>query len=338
LTSRADSFFELLAGAVLIFGYIWGLYPTYPSWHHAAWILIIILLLVYSQYKRWNGFKEMGFRLDNFIQSGKVLLIISIIAMLLLGLVWSFVFPVDTEFYKNALFWKRIPTYPFWALFQQYIALVFFLGRLKEVFSPHYIPAVILSAAIFSAIHAPNLPLMIVGFVAGLIYAYIYHLYNNIITIALSHALLGIFATYFLLMYVNVGPWADINRWSREKPVHYRIELINGQKPDRKKTMVVKTSEISDINISGWAKGSHAPVEKVYVQLYRQDDYPVVYHMNRIDITRGGKMFNWPNCGFKAKIPIKSISPGYYALRLKVQLTGKLCFHYPRKKYWIKVE
>jgi membrane protease YdiL (CAAX protease family) len=327
---------EVFAGLLLIFGYTWLVHTRYPSWLHVAFFVCIAALIIFSKQSRKESFHDLGFRLDNFQSSLRLHFLPAASATVILCLVWSRFFTLDSEFYLKAKFWEKLITYPLWALFQQYIALAFFFRRLKDIFFPSILPAVLCSGVIFSASHIPNPPLMIFTFLGGLFWAWAYDRRANLFTIALSHGIIGTILTNFLLVYPIVGPFADIARWSQINPAAYSLDSINGTTPSGKSRKIDVEKQEKAMIVQGWAKGVEGDVEKMFIH-FKGRDYPVEYGRERRDVARVYASDDYLYTGFRANIPVSHLVPGTYPLRVKIKLSNKSTFHYPGNRVWIRI-
>jgi len=327
---------ELLLGAFIVYFYLWCIFPEYEIWKHILFYLIFIGLLFYSKHSRKDSFKDLGLGVDYWIPSFKMLLTIFVPAGIVLFVIWSAIFPVNLDFYKQAKFWKRLVTYPIWALIQQYVFLAFFFRRLRDILSPHYWIAIFCSAVLFSAVHIPNYPLLILSFLGGLIWSWIYHRYNNLITIAFLHGILGTFCLTLLLMYLVVGPYADAGRWTRALPAYSTIDSINMIKVNIKNSPIDIKRSTGYITVRGWAAGKRSEINKIYIRLDKED-YLCKYGFKREDVAAAYNNSTYTYSGYFVKIPIVDIKPGYYFIKLKIQLKDHRYFHYPSKKVWIKI-
>jgi len=336
LLNKNKAILEITACLLLVFGYTWIIYTTYLSFVHVVFYILIIALIIYSKKSHQESFYDLGFRFDNFIPAGKFLFLPFIVGMVILCIVWSFIFTIEPDFYKQGKFWTKLFFYPLWALFQQYFVLAFFFRRLKEAFNGSAFPAILFSATIFSAIHIPNPPLVILTFLAGLLWAWAYHRYPNIFTVALCHGITGSICSCFLLMYSTVGPFADINRWSKTSPVDYSLDKINGKTPTSKSNLIEIKKQAKNIFINGWAKGVDGKIGKIFVRLNNQD-YPVDYGFPRKDVADYYKSQEYLKTGFQTKIPVLHLQPGYYSLRIKIKLSNRNTFVYSGLRVWLRI-
>jgi len=344
MSHKTKSLLELLTGIILVFGYLWLIYPLHSRWVQVIFLIPILVFFIYSDFINKRSFKEnikdIGFRMDNWYDSFKILIVFTSISIPVLFIIWQFFFPVNNYFYKELSFWRNFIGYPLGALGQEYIFLAFFFRRYKIIFSPYTNIAIIFSAFTFSMIHIPTPPLIIFCFIAGIVWASTYNKYPNLFTIAISHAILGIFCTCILLVYMNVGPKAHIGRWCNSDAVHGSIDSVNNikvRKHINSKTHVldvVVNNESHNIYIQGWI-ASIDNIKKIQIS-FGGKDYSVNYGTRREDVAA---FFNNPvylYSGFNVNIPISDFSLGHQKLYLKVYLEGKLfSIHYPYPKIWI---
>jgi membrane protease YdiL (CAAX protease family) len=338
MSSKIKPSLEILMGLIFAFSYLWIIHPLHSPWVKVLSAIPIFLFLIYSDPINKKNLKEMGFSLDNWFGSSKILLVFTLTAIPVLYLIWQNYFPVNNLFYKESSFWKKFITYPLGALFQEYIFLAFFFRRYREIFSPHTNIAIFFSALTFAMIHIPTPPLIIFCFIAGIVWAYAYHKYPNLFTIAISHAVLGIFCSSILLAYQVVGANADIGRWSSSQvPVYAHIDGVDYTTP-------YKDNKVADLNINhkknsvpvdGWVASTNK-IKSVRIS-FGGKDYPVHYGSRREDVAA---YFNNPDftcSGFHANIPISDFSPGYHKLFLKVYLEGKRFYNTAGAVIWVKV-
>ena len=333
---KIKSTLEVLAGATLIFGYIWCINPMDKLWIHGVFIALVLGLLIYSKNSHKESWRDLGFRLDTFIVSGAWVFAVTAIILLALLMIWQLKFPVDKYFFRQKSFWIKLLEYPLWAILQQYIALAFFFTRLREIFFPRLFPAVIFSAVFFSAAHIPTPLLMIFCFLGCLFWAWIYNLYPNILTIALSHAILGIFCSNILLMYTLVGPHADWFRWTKESPILYSLDTVNGVVPAHSGIRVFEVKGSKSVVLTGWVTGRTEDVEQVLIRIDGKD-YQADYGKERRDVSAYYNNPNYKYCGFYAIIPSAGISPGIHELTLKVMLKHRPFWYARKQGVWVKI-
>lgn len=64
-----------------------------------------------------------------------------------------------------------------------------------------------LTAALFSICHNPNLPLMALTFVAGALWAWLYYTRPNVLALAVSHAIVGTVLHRVVELHMRIGPF-----------------------------------------------------------------------------------------------------------------------------------
>ena len=333
---KKKSAIELIIGLFILFGFIWWIIPLYHTWIKFIFIIIILGFFIFSKYNNNERLSDLGFSFRNIKKSGIILTFFTILSGVILYLIWKIFFPVNINFYNESVFWEKLITYPVEALFQQYIALAFFFRRFRDFFYPNIFPAVFLSAITFSAVHMPTPPLVIICFIGGLFWASIYHKYNNIFTITISHAVLGIFCSNILLMYTIVGPNADIARWSKSPPVYHAIDRINNIRLTDSKEKIEISKDNKFISVNGWVAGVREDIDKIYIRISGKD-YLVKNNLKREDVAMYYNNPEYTNSGFKVNIPVSDLNPDYHSLYLKILLKDHYFHHYPSKRVWIKI-
>jgi hypothetical protein len=150
-------------------------------------ILLALGLMLFSHRERGETVRDVGFRVDNFVATCRLLFLPTIAAVLLtIAVGWYMhhsIFP--------APFRLRFISLPLWALFQQY-ALNGFINRRAQLAFGKGSTSVALVAVVFSLLHLPNPLLAIVTMFAGLIWAAVYQRQPNLFALALSHTLASI--------------------------------------------------------------------------------------------------------------------------------------------------
>ena len=338
MSQRIKSSLEVLTGIILIFGYLWLIYPSHSRWVQGLSAIPILLFLLYSDFKTQKSFKDIGFRLDNWYGSFKILIIFTLIAIVGLYVIWQFFFPVNKYFYYDSAFWKGLFNGPFEALFQEYIFLGFFFRRYRDIFFPHTNIAIFFSALTFSLIHIPIPPLIILCFIAGIVWAATYNKYPNLFTIAISHALLGIFCSCILLVYTVVGPNADIGRWCKyQDSVYGYIDTVNDKEPYKNNDIldVIINREKNSIFVKGWVVSSDK-IKNIRISLGGKD-YSVNSGSKRTDVAAHFNNPGYLYSGFNANIPVSDFAPGYHQLFLKVDIEGEWFYHVPGERIWVEL-
>jgi membrane protease YdiL (CAAX protease family) len=144
-------------------------------------------LILLSHRARGESAREVGWRLDNFGRAARLLILPMLVgAIILIGLgllMKSLRF--DRQQVLEWALWL-----PLWGLMQQYV-LQGFINRRAQVLYGRGSKSILLVALIFALLHLPNPWLSAATFAGGLVWAYVYQRAPNLLTLALSHALMS---------------------------------------------------------------------------------------------------------------------------------------------------
>src|SRR5258705_3203229 len=152
---------------------------------------LVFVLIISSQLLRGESLRDLGFRLDNFFQALRLLLLPMIIIAgiaLLIGFL-SGSRPDFFRWHTERLIIFQLALGFGWGFLQQYVLQSFMNGRAQIIWD-RGAASVLVTALIFSILHFPNPWLMVVTFVGGVVWAFVYQRQPNLFALALSHGLM----------------------------------------------------------------------------------------------------------------------------------------------------
>jgi membrane protease YdiL (CAAX protease family) len=153
-------------------------------------VAFAFVLILASHRLRGESAREVGWRLDNFLEAVRLLaLLLTAPALLLLAFGWlnSTLNPVR---WGGGLSILGMPTLGvLWGLLQQY-ALQGFINRRAQILWGRGWVSVFVVALVFGGLHLPNPLLALATFAGGLVWAYVYQRTPNLLALGLSHGLM----------------------------------------------------------------------------------------------------------------------------------------------------
>ena len=98
----------------------------------------------------------------------------------------------------------RILVMPIFGILQQYLLLGFYFRRAERVVPGSWLP-ILLTAVLFSLLHAPNIPLMTMSLGVGVGACWLYRRVPNLWVLGLAHGLVSITFAVFLSRPLTLG-------------------------------------------------------------------------------------------------------------------------------------
>lgn len=149
-----------------------------------------VIFLILSHRVRGESARSLGWRLDNFWESARLLLPPMLVVSALLGGLGWYVGTLDFGRWEGGQSIMGVPGLSLvWGPLQQY-ALQGFINRRAQVALGRGASSILLVALLFALFHLPNPWLMFATFAGGLLWAYVYQRAPNILAVGLSHSLM----------------------------------------------------------------------------------------------------------------------------------------------------
>jgi membrane protease YdiL (CAAX protease family) len=209
ISMRAVSALEIASVFVSVIIISWAIIPLQPwrRWAPALPALLAMALMINSQKARGESPREVGLGFEHFFRALRLLAAPTLIACAGFAAIGY----STSSLHRTSHFWMTALWTPAWALIQQYVSQAFVYRRVRfllldDALAPEERKrrtglAILLNAAIFSSVHAPNLSLMTLTFVGGLMWSWVYERAPNLPAIALSHTAVS------LTLMTSLPPW-----------------------------------------------------------------------------------------------------------------------------------
>jgi hypothetical protein len=152
---------------------------------------LAFVLIIGSHRLRGETPRDLGFRFDNFLRAGKLLVLPMLVTAVLCLLVgWWFGGEINfLRWHTGRPIAAQLVLGFGWGLVQQYVLQGFINRRAQIIWGQSWL-SVLLVAIIFGGLHLPNPWLSFVTFAGGAIWAAVYQRAPNLFALAVSHSLM----------------------------------------------------------------------------------------------------------------------------------------------------
>jgi membrane protease YdiL (CAAX protease family) len=154
-------------------------------------ITLAFAFMIVSHRLRNETLHDLGFRFDNFLQAG-LLLLLPMVFVAVVCFALGRWFGGQTNFqawHAGTPIIGQLALGFGWGLAQQYVLQGFINRRAQLVLGKGWL-SVLLVAAVFSALHLPNVWLVVATFIGGVVWAVVYQRAPNLFALAVSHSLM----------------------------------------------------------------------------------------------------------------------------------------------------
>lgn len=199
ISLRAVTALEVASVTISVLITVWVIIPLQLNYRGLVAVpgLLASTFMINSYRVRGETLHELGFTLRHL---GRALLLLST-PIFIGGAVLIVIGYLNGSLHVKPGFRTRLVLLPLWGLIQQYILQAFIYRRLRFILVDEHLPkneqtrrawlAVFLTATLFSLVHAPNLELMALALLGGLVWSWVYERARNLLALGLSHALIS---------------------------------------------------------------------------------------------------------------------------------------------------
>jgi membrane protease YdiL (CAAX protease family) len=190
--SRARAAAEIAFVILCILAAEWCVIPLFGRNKAIGMIPVIVALLfcLLSHAARGENAREIGFSGRNFVPASRLLLSWMIPATVVLAVIGGVLGTLQFNWPRSVSGFALSQFLLFlWGLLQQYVLQGVVNRRAQEIFGKGRI-SIAAAALIFSALHFPNLWLMLATLAGGYLWAAVYQRVPNLYAVALSHCIM----------------------------------------------------------------------------------------------------------------------------------------------------
>lgn len=153
-------------------------------------VAFAFLLIFISHRLRRETPRQLGWRLDNFGEAARLLLLPMLIGTLLCLVIGWYSHGLNMRLWGSHWSYLAVPAVGIiWGLVQQYVLQSFINQRAQIIWGRGRL-SIFVVAAVFALLHFPNPGLVGTTFVGGLIWASVYQRAPNLFALAISHGVM----------------------------------------------------------------------------------------------------------------------------------------------------
>jgi membrane protease YdiL (CAAX protease family) len=197
---------EPVAFVALALGFEWIVDPVASRAVKGVYLTLVVLIPLASNVLHGDGPRALGFRVDNFLRSARM---VGPASLAVLAVIVAVSYASGHGVALGPRLRQQLVYYPLWGLAQQWALQGFVHRRLCDTWHRRQ-PAAIASAVLFASLHYPNPVLVVFTLVGGYVWCLLYQRQQNLFTLALSHGWLGAIALVSLpaawIHGLRVGP------------------------------------------------------------------------------------------------------------------------------------
>lgn len=201
LESARGDWLELSMMTLLVLSYEW-LWDGAFRGHGLLVLALFLAIVVTGHRRRGETLREIGFRLDNFWSSAKIVFSWAIPAALVIILVGWLTGLLHPRPIGHIV--PRLVILPLFSIGQEYALLGFYYRRFDDVLTGIPLP-ILVTAGLFAFFHLPNPFLTVATFVAGFLACIFYRKAPNLYVIGLAHGFLAAVLESSLHALMTVG-------------------------------------------------------------------------------------------------------------------------------------
>ncbi len=153
-------------------------------------IAVVLVFCYFSHRARGESARDIGFSRSDFVTAFRLLLLWMITASAFLFILgWR----LGSVHFNHSHSWRYLALSQLWlflwGLMQQYALQAVVNRRAQEIWGKGVV-SILFAALLFSALHVPNLWLMLATFLGGILWTAVYQKAPNLFALALSHSLM----------------------------------------------------------------------------------------------------------------------------------------------------